>query len=201
MKPAWLRAVLRRNLIHRHRKYLATRHRLKILHLPVHRPGHLLQPRGVSRNFHHLRVYMRSRSAHKQGCSISAPAGAPRGCSTSALFRDYAPSPWMEVKRTASKVTFFTFEEGMSKTEYLFSVNLLHLRIGLQHLSDHIGVAHKTLGYWVIQHLKVENCDRSFSQQAVFVTWRKVSGLLISSLCILCCISMKLALPIPSKLF
>ena len=107
----------------------------------------------------------------------------------------------MEVKRTASKVTFFTFEEGMSKTEYLFSVNLLHLRIGLQHLSDHIGVAHKTLGYWVIQHLKVENCDRSFSQQAVFVTWRKVSGLLISSLCILCCISIKLALPIPSKTF
>ena len=72
----------------------------------------------------------------------------------------------MEVNRTASRVAFFTFEKGISKTEYLFSVNLLHLRIGLQHLSDHIGVAHKTLGYWVIQHLKVENCDISFSQQA-----------------------------------
>ena len=31
-------------------------------------------------------------------------------------------------------------------------------------------------------------------------TWRRVSGLLISSLCILCCISMKLALPIPVHL-
>ena len=107
----------------------------------------------------------------------------------------------MEVNGTASGVAFFTFEKGISKTEYLFLVNLLHLWIGLQHLSDHIRVAHKTLGYWVVQHLKVENRDRSFTQQAVYVTWRKVSGLLISSLCILCCISMKLALPIPSKLF
>ena len=32
------------------------------------------------------------------------------------------------------------------------------------------------------------------------ITWRRVSGLLISSLCILCCISMKFALPIPCKL-
>ena len=102
---------------------------------------------------------------------------------------------------TASGVAFFTFEKGINKTEYLFSVNLLHLWIGLQHLSDHIRVAHKTLGYWVVQHLEVENRDRFFTQQAVNLTWRKVSGLLISSLCILCCISMKLALPIPSKPF
>ena len=59
----------------------------------------------------------------------------------------------MDVNRTASRVAFFTFEKGISKTEYLFSVNLLHLRIGLQHLPDHVGVAHQALGHWVVKHL------------------------------------------------